>query len=156
MVFTVIDQDLFGICEPVNLSKHNLQTVRISVESGVVRLIREEENILHALSGRGFTGSYVLWGGPKDSWIQEIELRRGGTYFFAVGPGKIISYSFNKYNQDELVKKNFAVIEANNFVSGKMRTADCSKFVLTIDGSELPQGRGGCRCMILPLRREAV
>ncbi len=95
MVFSIIDHDLFVIYEPVILSKHDFLTVRISVENGAVTLIQEEKNLLHALSLLGVEGTYVLCGGPKDSWSQEREQWHSGTNFFAIGPGKIMGYSRN-------------------------------------------------------------
>jgi len=156
MVFTIIDRDLFMIYEPVILSKHDFLTVSISIENGIVKSIQEEKNLLHALSNLGFDGSYVLCGGPKDTWSQEREQWHSGTNFFALGPGKIMGYSRNNYTLDELAKKGFAIIRGKDILRNRTNPSDYDKFVITIDGSELPRGGGGCRCMTMPIRRSAI
>ena len=156
MVFTIIDRDLYMIYEPVILSKHDFQTVRISIENGAVILIREEKNLLHALSNIGLEGSYVACGGEKDTWIQEREQWHSGTNFLALGPGQIIGYSRNIYTLEELSKKGFAIIRAKDMLKEQVRPDDHSKYVITIDSSELPRGGGGCRCMTMPVKRKSI
>jgi len=50
----------------------------------------------------------------------------------------------------------YAVIKANDVVNNKVDIKSYSKYVVTIDGSELSRGGGGCRCMTMPVRRKAV
>jgi len=156
MVFAIIDRDLYMIYEPVILSKHDFQTVRISIENGAVKLIREEKNLLHALSNLGLEGAYVVCGGEKDTWSQEREQWHSGTNFLALGPGQIIGYSRNMYTLEELSKKGFAIIQAKDMLKDRVRPDDHHKYVITIDSSELPRGGGGCRCMTMPVRRKSI
>jgi arginine deiminase len=96
--------------------------------------------------------------GGSDEWDQEREQWHSGANFFAFAPGKVISYARNIHTLDELSKNGFEVVKAEDFISGKadaqvMGEGPC---VVTIDGSELPRGGGGARCMTMPLSRAGV
>ena len=61
----------------------------------------------------------------------------------------------NIYNQ-ELAKNGIEPIKAKEIIKGKVNLRKYQKYVVTIDGSELARGGGGCRCMTMPIAREKV
>lgn len=155
MVFTFLDKDSCMIYEPVVLNKHDYQTVHIIIDGGKVTIF-EEDNIITALDKLGIHLQPLLCGGSKDSWVQEREQWHSGANFFAVAPGKVMGYARNSYTIEELNKNGFAVLPADEIISGKINPDDYNKFVVTVIGDELSRGGGGCRCMTMPVLREDV
>jgi len=115
-----------------------------------------EENMVSALKNLGMDLKPVFCGGKKDLWTQEREQWHSGANFFAIGPGKVIGYERNTSTIEELNKNGFEVIKANDTIKGKVDPNNYKKYVITIEGSELPRGGGGARCMTMPIRRKPV
>jgi arginine deiminase len=67
-----------------------------------------------------------------------------------------MSYARNVHTLNELAKYGFEIIPAWDIINGKKDLEKSKLCVVTIDGSELPRGGGGARCMTMPLRRAAV
>ncbi len=156
MVFTLLDVDKCMVFEPVILKPNRYQTVQITIQNGKVLEIKTVENMLTALKSLGMDLKPIICGGSRDPWIQEREQWHSGANFFAVGPGKVIGYSRNTYTMDEMSKNGFDIIRAKDVLADKINLKDYKKFVLTIDGNELPRGGGGARCMTMPVRRKPV
>lgn len=156
MVFTMLDVDKCMAFEPVILKPNRYQTVQITVQNGKVLEIKTVENILTALKGLGMDLKPIICGGTKDPWVQEREQWHSGANFFAIGPGKVIGYARNTYTMDEMNKNGFDIIRAKDVLADKINLKDYKKYVLTIDGNELPRGGGGARCMTMPVRRKPV
>jgi len=157
MAFTLLDRDACLVYEPVILRPTRLQTVHMHMEGGKVTSIREEEHILDVLKRLGMDLEPVACGGHTDDWIQEREQWHSGANFFALGPGQVIGYGRNVHTVEELDKHGFQVIEAADIIAGRAELPAAGKrCVVTIGGSELSRGGGGCRCMTLPLRRTAL
>lgn len=156
MVFTFLDRNQCMVYEPLILHPTRYLTIYIHLDNGKVKSIREVANIPTVLRELGMEMEMLYCGGRRDSMIQEREQWHSGANFFAIGPGKIIGYGRNVNTIDELSQHGYAVIKANDVIHEKVDIKNYNKYVVTIDGSELSRGGGGCRCMSMPVRRKAV
>ena len=156
MVFTFLDVDTCMVYEPLILKTNKYQTIHVTIENGMVTSIKEEENLLKSLKDLGMDLKPVFCGGIKDPWVQEREQWHSGANFFAVGPGKVIGYGRNTYTMEEMNNNGFEIIKANDIIKGKIDLKKYEKYVITLEGSELPRGGGGARCMTMPIRRKSV
>jgi len=156
MVFTFLDMDTCMVYEPLILQTNRFQTIHIKIENGKVTSIKEEENMLKSLKDLGMDLKPIYCGGKKDPWIQEREQWHSGANFFAVGPGKVIGYERNAYTMEEMSNNGFEILKATDIIKGKIDVKNYKKYVIALDGSELPRGGGGARCMTMPVRRKPI
>jgi arginine deiminase len=98
----------------------------------------------------------LFCGGRTDRWLQEREQWHSGANFFALAPGQVIGYGRNEHTIAEFEGAGFIVISAKDVIAGKADLDQVGRCVVTIDGSELARGGGGCRCMTLPIGREPI
>ena len=155
MVFTFLGQHQCMAFEPM-LKKTGLfsgkDTTLITIDHGKVSY-RNVPNIVDGLRGLGWDIEPVL-GGGSDPWVQLREQWHSGANFFALGDGKIMGYRRNTHTIDALDKAGFAVLNAEDIISGKVDMASYDKFVAAFPGSELPRAGGGARCMTMPILRD--
>ncbi|PLX13616.1 MAG: arginine deiminase [Marinilabiliales bacterium] len=156
MVFTFLDVDTCMVYDPLILQTNRYQTIHMKIENGKVTSIQEEENLVKSLKDLGMDLKPVYCGGTKDPWVQEREQWHSGANFFAVGPGKVIGYGRNTYTMDEMSKNGFEILKAKDVISGKIDPNSYKKYVIALEGSELPRGGGGARCMTMPIRRKQI
>ncbi|MHC1780127.1 MAG: arginine deiminase family protein [Bacteroidales bacterium] len=156
MVFTLLDTDKAMIFEPLIMGENQYQTVQITIDNGKVSKIKPVANIPSALKKLGMEIEPIICGGSADEWNQEREQWHSGANFFAIAPGKVLSYARNVHTLNELNKNGFNVLAAWDVIKGKCDPEKSKLCVITIDGSELPRGGGGPRCMTMPLRRAPV
>ncbi len=157
MVFTLLDRDKCMVFEPLIMQANQYQTVHMTIDDGKVTSIRPVAGILAALKALGMDLEPVVCGG-EDEWDQEREQWHSGANFFAFAPGKVLSYARNVHTLEALSESGFEIVRAEDFISGKCDGTVLSDrpCVIAVDGSELPRGGGGARCMTMPLSREKV
>ena len=156
MVFTFLDKDKCMVYEPLIMSPGNYQTVHIKIQHGKLISIRREKTLLHALKKLGMDLEPVYCGGEDETWNMERERWHSGANFFCVAPGKVLGYARNNYTVEAMNNAGFEIIRANDVISNKVDLNKYEKYMITIEGSELPRGGGGARCMTMPINRDAV
>lgn len=133
-VFTQIDYDKFtihpGILGP--LAVHKITRGAHTGELRVEPLQDELKNILATYTGTDSVDLIQCAGGDKIA--AEREQWNDGSNTLCIKPGTVIVYDRNDITNELLVKKGIKVIE--------------------IASAELSRGRGGPRCMSMPIIRE--
>ena len=153
MVYTFLDRDKAMVFEPLILQENQYQTVKITIENGDVSSIKSVQNIPAALKELGMNMESIICGG-EDEWDQEREQWHSGANFFAFAPGKVISYARNVHTLNALRNSGFEVLSAESVINREKNVNDYENCVVSIEGSELPRGGGGARCMTMPLNRD--
>lgn len=154
MVFTLLDSNTAMVYKPLILENTPFKTIHIEIDNGKVSKISTATNIPNALKKLGVDIEPVICGGKADEWDQEREQWHSGANFLSIAPGKVMSYARNVHTLEELNKNGFEITSAWDVINDKYDVNSSKKCVITIDGSELPRGGGGARCMTMPLRRK--
>ncbi len=110
-------------------------------------------NLVDAMARVGVEVEAVFCGG-EDPIAQQREQWSDGANAFALEPGVFLTYRRNQATLRALEQAGFAPLAAEAFLE---RPSDYlggrAKVAIHLDGHELVRGRGGPRCLTLPLRR---
>ena len=133
-VFTMVDQDSFCIFAGVEPSLRVFRMVK--GKQGALD-ISEESSLKQALKRTlALPAVNFIKSGGDDKIASAREQWNDSTNTLAIAPGKVVTYRRNVISNETLV---------NNGIT-----------VFPIQGSELVRGRGGPRCMSMPLKRELL
>lgn len=93
--------------------------------------------------------------GGDDLLSQQREQWTDGANFFAIAPGVVIGYERNPDTFETLRRAGYRVVTARGFLSYYAESPYelGEKVAIKLDGHELSRGRGGPRCMTMPICR---
>ena len=157
-IFTQISKNEVILFNQDN-SIDNLDVYLSSKNDNKKELYKQDCDILELLKTLGIDLNVILCGGDNDNFQLREQLTDGANSF-TLESGKIIMYNCNDKTIQELEKNGYKHITSQLFQDDidsfeKILRSD-SKVVISIDGSELVKGRGGPRCMTLPIRRGRI
>ena len=133
-VFTQIDHDKFMV-HPGILGPLEVFVLTRAGDDGEVDIVRKEETLEEILAeAMGLQQVTLIKCGGGDIITAEREQWNDGSNTLCIAPGTVIVYERNNVTNDILREKGLKVLE--------------------IPSSELSRGRGGPRCMSMPLWRE--
>ncbi len=95
--------------------------------------------------------------GGADPLGQRREQWTDGANLFAVAPGVVLGYDRNERTFAEMAEQGYRVVTAEGFLTYHESSdfVPGEKMAIKLDGYELSRGRGGPRCMTMPIHRQS-
>jgi arginine deiminase len=155
MIFTMVDRDRCVVFPPLITGLHRCRAFHVHYEQRQVKRIVEYPGVLEALRTQGLDLNPISCGGENEL-RQEREQWSSGANFFAMAPGHIIGFEHNQATAEELSGNGFRIVTAEQVISEEVSLEPGQSTLVTMHGSELSRGGGGCRCMTMPLNRNPV
>ena len=158
-VFTFVSEDECVVFPPLIDRGNGGNVVHFTRGDGSGRFFSQvRPNLKEALqSVLGRELSYIPCGG-NEPLSQRREQWTDGANFFAVAPGAVVGYERNGQTFEAMRRRGYRVVSARGFLSyySESEYVPGEKVAIKLEGTELSRGRGGPRCMTLPIRRGAA
>jgi len=133
-VFTMLDYDAFSVFPEI---RRKVSVFKLEPGSGGVVLVHPLDSLEEALKDAlQLSAVRLIESGGDDDLTAAREQWNDSTNTLALAPGKVMTYDRNTASNKTLRENGIDVVE--------------------IEGSELVRGRGGPRCMSMPLLRDSI
>ena len=149
-VFTRISEQDVLYFSPL-FDNQNPYIYNISSNQSIENVAPTQINLIELLNLDGYKTNGIKCGGDIEL-NQYREQWTDGANAFALKPGVAIGYNRNIHTIKELKQNNYNVMPVSQFISDFDELND-EKIFITLNSSELCRGRGGPRCMTLPISR---
>ncbi len=156
-VFTMCTEDECVVFPPLLAGGNQGNVVHFTRSDEPGRFFSEvRPNLKQALEELlGYPLTFIPCGG-NDPLNQEREQWTDGANFFAPAPGVVVGYERNHRTFEMMQKHGYRVVSARGFLSFYEESdfTHGEKIAVKLEGTELSRGRGGPRCLTLPLNRK--
>lgn len=157
-ILTRINTDEFILFPPVffdgEYADHKIELYEFTEPIPFYKMKPSSTPFLELLCNNGVSLQPIKCGG-ENLLDQKREQWTDGANAFALAPGKIIGYDRNYKTLDALQNRGYQILSPEKFLNDVANWKQTSeKYIITISGSEMVRGRGGMRCLTLPLARE--
>ena len=154
-VFTFASEDECVVFPPIIEDEaHNVMDLTGAGEPGEfhMKVWPSLKIALEALTEHSYT--FINCGGD-DPISQRREQWTDGANLFALAPGVVVGYERNQVTYDALRDHGYHVVEAEAFLAYHAGNPlkSSQKIAIQLRGHELSRGRGGPRCMTMPILR---
>ncbi|CAN5585344.1 arginine deiminase family protein [soil metagenome] len=154
-VFTFADEETCVVYPPI-IEQQRYNVFHITPGERrmefTTRILPNLKTALDELTGRNH--NFIPCGG-SDPLNQRREQWTDGANLFATAPGMVVGYERNRKTFEAMRDSGFHVVDADSFLDfyadGQLPQGE--RIAIRLPGNELSRGRGGPRCMTMPLRR---
>lgn len=162
-VFTIVDYDTAVIYPPLleRGGPEEVHVTRLYVEGEALAVEPVGGNLLEALAAEGHPLEPVFCGGGHPLYARREQWTDGSNYV-AISPGVVVGYARNERTAAAMSRAGFRVLDADGFLREFKRdfgedydelVGSGRRYAVQITGHELSRGRGGPRCLTMPVLR---